>query len=59
MKYLNRKTGFIFHSDAECNGEDWEIIQSSPDTAPAKVPDAEPEEKKEEKPRRSKKGNAK
>ena len=62
MKYLNKKTGFVFNSDSECVGEDWVKVQSSPEApAPEKAPSKEPvkEEKKEEKPKRAKKGNAK
>ena len=62
MKYLNKKTGFVFNSDSECVGEDWVEVQSSPeapDTVQTLVKEPVQEDKKEEKPKRAKKGNAK
>lgn len=44
MKYRNTKTGFVFDSDTECKGEDWEKL-NSPSTS---------KETKEEKPAKAK-----
>ena len=30
MKYQNTRTGFVFESDCECNGEDLIVLESSP-----------------------------
>lgn len=41
MKYRNIKTGFVFESDTECKGEDWEALSPSPKVAPVQQPDVE------------------
>ena len=54
MKYRNTKTGFVFESDALCEGDGWEPISSTPE------PPVKKEELKEDvKPKKTIKGKTK
>lgn len=38
MKYRNKKTGFVFESDAKCEGADYEVVVEKEQTAEKKAP---------------------